>query len=1023
MAKKIAIELEIGGVKQTINTINELETSIQQLTEELKGVQIGSQEFNKLTNELNKAKSELKTFEKAFEGLEPEQKTQAYVAFAESVVSGIFLAQEALRAFGVENENVNNAVEESTRAINLVLQGRIVIEGILQSKILVTELAQKALNLSVVQGNKVLKTLFTTIAANPVGALVVAIGLLVTAFIALSESADDSTKSLERNEAQQKANELRSARLSRELAKLNAETEKYIKSVNTFDFKTATDELARLEQAFANLETQQNRVRNLDYATIGNALANGTAQLDDYNLSIAEQEKLLNQVLESIGKYERSLPFIYGSNLEAQQANLQKLLPLQKQLEENIARGSEQAGNLSESIDAVNKRLQDLRKEASSRELTRFESIIEGVNKEFNKLNDSIIKFGETPSPKVIEDLEALLQKQIQLQQLFKESERTLGDVFTEYSTDVSKAVSETDDFGRTYERVRVDLSEAFKLGDDEGFSEALENARQIFFDAERGFNEEQRRAAGQLLSSYRGIYDQLIILGTRQPEDFEKIITPLLDGLANKLELSGDILFEKTKGATDRLNNEITTIGADVGGEGVSSIVGGAQNLVDEISISQEQLLAGTTQFYNKREELIARFTDSFLKQASFRKLAEEDEASAREAALQAATEAADTIIGQITTLAVAEDNIRGVLNQVEDLTLEIDKNKESIDTFLGLIIENFDDIKEQFDLTTLDPTATLEDNLSKLNEFFKSIGAEDILNQFNTEEEKTKILEFFLKKRQELIEEQAENEKNTAKETAKTQEEIFEETLGYFQQVLGSFNQLTAELGTASQIQIEGIERQRDQLLDTIVGDTEQAEALRVEITENAEREIVEIERKARLRELQFTKVQAIGDLAQALVNSFKLPPPFNAIQAGIITTAGGLQIANIQNQIDQLQSAQGFKEGGFVSGEGTGSSDSIPAFLSNGEFVINADATKRFRPLLEMLNNDTQKRFQNGGFVMNNGYIPSTNIQNIFDDSRIIKELKTLRNQPVRAYVFEKEITQAQQVEKRLQELSKL
>lgn len=42
-----------------------------------------------------------------------------------------------------------------------------------------------------------------------------------------------------------------------------------------------------------------------------------------------------------------------------------------------------------------------------------------------------------------------------------------------------------------------------------------------------------------------------------------------------------------------------------------------------------------------------------------------------------------------------------------------------------------------------------------------------------------------------------------------------------------------------------------------------------------------------------------------------------------------------------------------GGFISGPGTATSDSIPARLSNGEFVTNAAATKRFRPLLEGIN----------------------------------------------------------------------
>ncbi len=42
-----------------------------------------------------------------------------------------------------------------------------------------------------------------------------------------------------------------------------------------------------------------------------------------------------------------------------------------------------------------------------------------------------------------------------------------------------------------------------------------------------------------------------------------------------------------------------------------------------------------------------------------------------------------------------------------------------------------------------------------------------------------------------------------------------------------------------------------------------------------------------------------------------------------------------------------------GGFVAGPGTGTSDSINAGLSNGEYVVTASATSRWRPLLDMLN----------------------------------------------------------------------
>jgi hypothetical protein len=45
--------------------------------------------------------------------------------------------------------------------------------------------------------------------------------------------------------------------------------------------------------------------------------------------------------------------------------------------------------------------------------------------------------------------------------------------------------------------------------------------------------------------------------------------------------------------------------------------------------------------------------------------------------------------------------------------------------------------------------------------------------------------------------------------------------------------------------------------------------------------------------------------------------------------------------------------FPSGGQVSGPGTSTSDSIPALLSNGEYVINARATAANRPLLEAIN----------------------------------------------------------------------
>jgi tape measure domain-containing protein len=55
-----------------------------------------------------------------------------------------------------------------------------------------------------------------------------------------------------------------------------------------------------------------------------------------------------------------------------------------------------------------------------------------------------------------------------------------------------------------------------------------------------------------------------------------------------------------------------------------------------------------------------------------------------------------------------------------------------------------------------------------------------------------------------------------------------------------------------------------------------------------------------------------------------------------------------------------------GGYISGPGSGRSDSIPARLSNGEYVVNAAATKKNRALLEAINSGQGLALASGGYV---------------------------------------------------------
>lgn len=87
----------------------------------------------------------------------------------------------------------------------------------------------------------------------------------------------------------------------------------------------------------------------------------------------------------------------------------------------------------------------------------------------------------------------------------------------------------------------------------------------------------------------------------------------------------------------------------------------------------------------------------------------------------------------------------------------------------------------------------------------------------------------------------------------------------------------------------------------------------------------------------------------LAAGIAQAQSVPFPGNIV--AIATTVATI-LANIAAAKKAVEGAK-FATGGLVTGAGTGTSDSIPAMLSNGESVMTARATSMFAPLLSGLN----------------------------------------------------------------------
>jgi hypothetical protein len=182
----------------------------------------------------------------------------------------------------------------------------------------------------------------------------------------------------------------------------------------------------------------------------------------------------------------------------------------------------------------------------------------------------------------------------------------------------------------------------------------------------------------------------------------------------------------------------------------------------------------------------------------------------------------------------------------------------------------------------------------------------------------------------------------------------------------------------------------------------------------------------------------------LAQASLNPATiLFPGYPAIQAGIIIAAGLANVAKIAAQkFDDGGSGGGgegaaakpssFANGGYVSGPGSSTSDSIPARLSDGEFVVNAKSTSNFRGLLESINEAGKTKSMGlaaGGWVQSrkekiqawaepNGAGITALQEKVWNLEQDMKNPK-----PVKTYVVASDMTSQQEADAKIQRIAQL
>lgn len=120
------------------------------------------------------------------------------------------------------------------------------------------------------------------------------------------------------------------------------------------------------------------------------------------------------------------------------------------------------------------------------------------------------------------------------------------------------------------------------------------------------------------------------------------------------------------------------------------------------------------------------------------------------------------------------------------------------------------------------------------------------------------------------------------------------------------------------------------------------------------------------ASLSESGNSRLAAIGKaaaIAQATIDGYlaiqkalsAFPPPFNFAMAAVVGAATAANIASI--------AGGGFSDGGYTGNMGVGD---VAGVVHGQEFVINAEATRRWFPLLDAINSGRMPGYRKGGLV---------------------------------------------------------
>ena len=1002
----IALKLTLDGSDVAINNIKELEQALKLATDKLKVLGSGA-EFDKLKVQIRQGQNYLKQFNEELEGKSVEQRIGDYAKLGSAITSSFAGAQAAVQLFGDKSEGVAEAAAKAQNILTLALVGREVAEGAVTIKSIANSIATKAEAAATNSANGATKAFYTTLAANPYGAIIAAVGVLIGLFISLEGETEKQATALEKLTLRQNqflqavSNENAEIQRTMELAVARAELEgKTAAQIKTIREDALNQQLFNIAQELdiftrsyetrrkAALDAARKEKKDLKQAEAEFQLED-KKQKDAYNQQLYEGDKNVKLLQINLDKQlaaERDK--LRTEQQQKDLAALRQKLALQKQEIEALADYNKADAEVNAEVVDRAKKLQ-----------TEVLDLIKKRTEFFDGLTDDEVKLGQ--------DLEDLLFKIVPTGEQLKTIQDDFLTAFYFLSNSIKKGS-------------KAVLNEQGKL-----IEFSLENIQKVLNENEFKINLDSltKEAQKSLVQFYTRLSKTAEIYGKGVK------IADVLVGTPKDKKDAVKSLTDLTQQTIDILNNPSILPGLQ--NNAIRKAVEGlfdfpkktAKDFVGTLEEQQLQL-----EEYNADVKIAKQNLVEFaLTQAQFQMKTDDVAKALKEETIK--------LLELRNGLVEVKMDINNIATAIGDGANKFKLSTQEIEVFTESMVDR---IKKQPELLE---TFFKEVSL-RSNEFLIRFGEDGLKTLFSkigeaiagtkdlTKEEIDKLL-LLLKNAAGTIKTEYGTELGKSLDPAadkltkagkKIQEAItlsgFTETtkkvqtdIEAFQGVLTSLSQYTSDYYN---FQLTALEKRNEKIQKTIIGDTKQAADLRLETEKQYQLEKEKLEKQAAKRTLQITLAQAIANTAAALIKVTEQTGVFATLAAGIVAGINAKQIFLIQSQIAALDS---YQRGGIVKAAGgliTGPSHEFGGVMlgngvnaEGGESIINRQSTIKYGSLLSQIN-------QSGG---------GKPLVNNFDDSRIVEALAKQKSEPIRAYVVEQEISSKQAVSRRLQELSRI